>query len=232
MKTYANYIGASLTILILSVIANGSAVVFTTPAGSTIGGDPVNAQATFTTSTDTIQVLLQNLQVNPTTVAQNLSDLFLTLSTGQKSGTLSSSSGTERTVAGGGSFTNGSTVSTGWALSTSGSGLELNVLGTPVGPAHTIIGPPGAGPAYPNANASIAGNGPHNPFLGQSASFTLHVPGVTASSVINSATFSFGTEEGSNVPGTSNNVPDPATLSILFMGGAIVLRRRQATNLG
>ena len=232
MKTYAKFIGASLAILILSVTAHGSAIAFTTPASSTIGGDPVNAQATFTTSTDTILILLQNLQTNPKSVAQNLSDLFFTLDTGQNSGTLSSSSGAERTVASGGSFTIGSTVSTGWVLSTSGSGLLLNVLGTAVGPAHTIIGPPNGSNLYSNANGSIAGNGPHNPFLGQSASFTLNVPGVTASSVVSSATFSFGTTAGSDVPGTSNNVPDPATLSLLVMGGAIVLRRRHATNLG
>jgi hypothetical protein len=190
-------------------------VTFVTPAGSSTGGGPVSAQAVFTTSLNTLNIVLTNLQANPTDVAQNLSDLSFTLSTGQTTGTLTSSSGMERTVNKGGTFTDGSVVSTGWQLGTSP--LELDVLGTPVGPAHLIIGPPGASNLYSNANGSIAGNGPHNPFLTGPVMFTLDIPGVTVDSTVTAATFSFGTTAGINVPGMVPHpfVPEPSSLMLV-----------------
>jgi len=194
-----------------------STITFNTPAGANAGGGPVNASATFTTGAGTLSVTLTDLQANPTDVAQLLSDLFFTLSNGSTAGTLTSSSAQEITVNAGGTFTLGGTVSTGWALSPSGGSLLLNVLGTPIGPAHLIIGPPG-GATYSNANGSIAGNGPHNPFLNQTATFTITDPSITAATTVTGATFSFGTTAGANVPGTPPSVPEPATLLLLATG--------------
>jgi hypothetical protein len=123
----------------------------------------------------------------------------------------------------------GSTVDTGWAVNSDGAGgLLLNVLGTPTGPSHLIIGPPGA-TGYTNANGSIAGNKPHNPFLNQTATFLLDVAGVAPSTTVTSATFSFGTTAGNDVPGTKT-VPEPSSLTLLLtaaVGGmALVLRKR------
>jgi hypothetical protein len=205
--------------------------VYDTPSGSSTGGQPVNTQATFTDVGNTLTVTLNNLQANPTSVVQALSGLFFTFNTGQTSGTLSSSSGTERTIAGNGTYTDGSAVSTGWLVQNNVSGgLGLNVLGG-AGPAHLIIGPPGSGGVYSNANSSIAGNGPHNPFLDQSATFTLTVPGLTSSSRINGVTFAFGTTAGTNnVAGVV--VPEPASLVLFGLGigclGLMALRRQYA----
>ena len=182
--------------------------------------EPVNAKATLTTGTNTVTIVLENLQTNEKSVGQNLSSFFFTLSTGQKVGTVSSSSGLERTVNSNKTFTDGSSTAAGWVLSTSGSGLLLNVLaGTGhAGPAHTIIGLP-SGSTYANANNSIAGNGPHNPFLALSATFTLNIPGVTANSKINSASFGFGTTAGDNVAGVSiDPVPEPSTIVLALAG--------------
>ena len=78
------------------------------------------------------------------------------------------------------------------------------------------------------SEASIARNGPHNPFLSESATFFLNVPGVTADSTINSAMFSFGTTAGVDVHGVHGEiVPEPATLSLLAFGGLAMLRRRK-----
>jgi hypothetical protein len=156
--------------------------------------------------------------------------LDFTLSSGQKSGTLLTSSGQEITVNGGGSFALGGSVSTGWGLNNNvAGGLQLDALGF-VGPSHLIIGPPG-GPTYANANGSIAGNGPHNPFLNQTASFTLSIPGLTADSRVTSATFSFGTTAGINVPGVppGNSVPDGGTTALLLgavLSGFGLMRKR------
>jgi hypothetical protein len=115
----------------------------------------LSVSATFTTLNNQGLVSIINKQADPTSVIQNLSDLSFLLSTGQNSGSISSSSGVPRTVAANGSFTDSGAVSTGWALSTNDSQLKLDVLGTVIGPAHTLIGPPGAGNTYDNANGSM-----------------------------------------------------------------------------
>jgi hypothetical protein len=181
------------------------------------GGLGVSVSATFTTLSDEVRITIVNSQANPTSSIQNLSDLSFLLSTGQNSGSILSSSGIPRTVAADGTFTDGGAVSTGWALSPNGSQLKLDVLGTAIGPAHTLIGPPGAGNTYSNANGSIAGNVPHNPFLAGPITFDLLVLGVTPLSTISIVDFSFGTTAGNDVRGTPTPVPEPATL---FLWGA------------
>jgi hypothetical protein len=216
-KTASPVILALAFISSLSV-AHADTVTFVTPPGSTTSGGPVDASATFTTGANSLSITLSDLQANPRDVGQLISDLVFTLNTGQTVGTLSSSSGTEITVNGNGTTTVGSTVSTGWSLSSSGGAFHLDVLGTPIGPSHLIIGPPGAGGVYTNANGSIAGNGPHNPFLDQTATFTIDIPGLTTASLVTGATFSFGTTPGVNVTGVPSAVPLPAALP-LFAGG-------------
>ena len=218
-------IGILLAVLVVSTPEQASAAIVTyaTPVGSTTGGQPVNASATFTTGAGTIHIDLVNAIVDPKSVVQNVSDLKFTVSTGQNTGTLTGSSALERTVNSGGSYSNGSLVSSGWSLTTLGSALYLNVLGTAIGPAHTLIGSPDGSNVYGNANGSIAGNGPHNPFLFGTLAFDLAVPGVTASSTISSAIFSFGTTQDGNLV-TGAVVPVPAAVW-LFGTGLVGLGR-------
>ena len=209
--------------------AHASTVTFVTPVGASTSGGPVNASATFITDTGTLSVTLTDLQANPTDVAQTLSDLVFTLSTGQTTGTLTSSSGQQITVNSGGTFTLGPTTATGWGLNNNVSGgLQLDALGF-VGPAGLIIGPSGPGNLYSNANGSIAANGPHNPFLDQTATFLISVAGLTAADTVTSAAFSFGTTAGVDISGVSS-VPLPGALP-LFVSGLVGLgplgRRRK-----
>src|ERR1035437_10979430 len=98
------------------------------------------------------------------------------------------------------------------------------------GPSQTIIGPGGPTGVYSNANASIAGNGPHNPFLNRTATFTFAVGGVTADTSVTAATFSFGTTAGDNVRGTTCSTGDcggtqqdiPEPLSMFLMGAGLL----------
>jgi hypothetical protein len=199
--------------------AKADIVTFVTPTGSTsTGGDPISASATFTTSGGTLTIVLKDLQGNPKDVAQLISDLSFTVGHG---GSLTGSAQTgatsqEITVNGNGTFSTGATLTTvaavGWVYTTSSTvDGTLDVLQGPghAGPAHLIIGPPG-GPTYSNANGSIAGNGPHNPFLNQSATFTITGLGINDGTTVTAATFSFGTTEGASlIPGVLSTTPAP-----------------------
>src|SRR5947208_11132931 len=146
-------------------VAYADFFTFSTPAGATAGGQPVNATAFFDARPGSVSVVITNNQANPTSVIQSISDLSFNLSN-VTFGSVIDSGGVERNIAANGTFTDGSVVDTGWFLSHVGSTYHLNVLGTPIGPAHLIIGGPNNSNVYSNANPSIAGNGPHNPFLG------------------------------------------------------------------
>jgi PEP-CTERM motif len=218
----------ALLLAVVSAPDVHASITYVTPSGSTTGGGAVDASATFTTGSGTVTISLTNLEANPTDVAQAISDLDFVLSNGATSGTLATSSGQEITVNGDGTYTLGATESTGWGLNNNvGGGLQLDALGFS-GPATLILGPAGSGGTYSNANGSIAGNGPHNPFLNQTATFTVDVPGVTSATAITGTTFSFGTTAGVDVPGIT---PEPATM-LLFGTGLLVIAgivRRRST---
>ncbi len=214
---------ALLASMVVPGTASAAVIAYQTPAGSSSGGQPVDAKATFTTSANQVQVKLENLQADPRSVTQCLSGLQFTVSTGQSSGSLTSSSGVERTVASDGTFVDGSATAMGWSLSTVGGDLKLNLLGTPTAPDHTIIGPADGSNVYSNANSSIT-NGVHSPFAALSATFAMNVPGVTAASSISATTFQFNTSPGSTVIAS---VPEPAALSCLAVFGLAGLKRRQ-----
>jgi hypothetical protein len=220
---------------LLAVLASGLAMANTvTFVGSgSQSGQPVNAKAEITTSLNTVTVDLSNLltAAEMVTVAQNLSDLSFTLSGTFASGLVSDAN---RTYSGklidvapsGAVSTNGGdgipASYNGWDFSNSGSTFLLEDLGSIAGPSQTIIGgTAGSSTAYSNAGGSIAGNGPHNPFLQGAAHFVLTIAGVTASTNITAATFSFGTTLGNNIPGTLQPVPEPRLVSFLLIGALL-----------
>lgn len=221
----------SMLLLLSAVIAKADTQTFTTAAGSTTSGGSVDASASIVTGAGTVTITLTDLEANPGNVGQLISDFDFVLSTGATSGTLTSSSGEKITIGSGGTATTGTTGSTGWGVNDNvGGGIQLDALGF-IGPAGLIIGP---GP-YTDANSSIAGNGPHNPFLDQTATFVLAVTGVTVNTSITGTTFSFGTTAGIDVPGTPGGspppTPEPSSLLLLGTGifaAALFLRQRSA----
>lgn len=215
------------TLFALGAMAN--TYDFSTPAGATTSGGAVDAAASFTTGSGTLTVTLTDLLANPKDVAQLISDITFGFNTTiPSSGTsLTSATGTGVTVGDDGATGAGTVSSTAWQLS----GFHLTALGGGQ-PKGLIIGPAGTGGVYGNANGSIAGNSPHNPFYNQTATFTLSVPNLTSDTVVNSAIFSFGTTGGitvDGVPNTSLSAPDGGT-TVLLLGAAVsalgIIRRK------
>ncbi len=188
---------------------------------------PVNASATFVADDTVLTITLTNLVADPTAVSQNLSGLFFTFTTGETAGALVSSTADFITIGRHGLATANGEGSTGWDLLTGFSGgLKLNLLGSHVAPAHTIIGAPGAGGMYGSANRSLAANTPHNSFIDETATFVLNVP-ISRDSRIDEVVFSFGTAPGQDITGTQP-VPEPASLLLLGAGlGWLCLSRRR-----
>ena len=90
---------------------------------------------------------------------------------------------------------------TGWALETSSNFLLCalcNDLGA-IGPKRLLLGEPNSGTGvYTAANASIAGDKPHNPFTNDTAMFYITSPDVVAADKVVSSTFFFGMANGAS----------------------------------
>jgi len=221
-KYYPQVKSIKYFIMCLALLSAGVAPATTikyTAIGSSSRGETQNASATFVSGAGTIDITLNDLISNPRSIGQNISQLFFTLSNGVTVGSLTSSSGPEVTVNGNKTYSMGSTVPTNWSLTSSGSSLLLEVLNTHEAPKHTIIGSPD-GRTYSNANASIAGNGPHNAFLESGVTFDLSISGVTAQTTVTSATFGFGTAPGDSLPGTVA-APEPDVVTLVLLAAAL-----------
>jgi hypothetical protein len=208
---------AGVTLMAMAIetpVASADVEIWNTPSGSVdSSSDPVSAQATFNISSGKIVITLSNLQTGIHAAGQVVSDLSFTTVNANNllSSVMASSSAQEVTVSKSG-YSLDSTVSTGWGYAR-GSG-HLTDLVNGDSPQHTIIGP-----STDNPNSSITKN--HNPFLYESATFTITGAGITSSTTIASATFSFGTSAGDDVRGTqvvTTTTPEPSTIAIAGLG--------------
>jgi hypothetical protein len=222
---------AALCVGLLSLLVPasqaGASLIFTMPSGSTAGGQPVSGQVTFTLTNNNINILIENFQANPGGVIQCISDLKFTLDMSAAGSTVTSQTSNGIDIASGGSYTSTGAQTLGWSITTSGGQIYLNGLAS--GPSETIIGPPDGSNVYSNANSSIAGNGPHNPFSFETGTFNVNLPGVTDQTMVTAATLSFGTTAGTEVPLIPPFTPEPATMLLLAAGGVgvLVTRRRK-----
>lgn len=217
-----------VAVVMISGMASGTPITFTTPSASTTSDGSVRAMAVFDVNPGVITITLTDLLNNPTSVGQLPSSLMFSLSSSLSASASMTSSAQERTVNSNRSFTEGGTVTTGWALQAFGSsGLILCVICPNNGthapsnpPSHLIIG---AGP-YTSANGSITGNAPHNPFLDGTATFTIRDSSVD-SIILNQVVFGFGTQFGSTVNGelSAGVSAVPESRTMLMIGTGLIL---------
>jgi hypothetical protein len=213
-------------LLVAAGLSPAATIIFTTPTGSTAGGNAVSAEADFVFSAGQVVITLKNLQSGMVTIGQVLSDLDFVLSNADGSTlvlgattTMSASAPLGTTTCTTSGCVNDSTVITnlGWGFGTLGTGNTIcDVCGTgsnlsiPTGPAgtvppeHTIIGP------NPTTQDGLV-NPSHQPFINQQAVFTLSNSLITTSTTVSSVKFSFNTTPDVNVDGCASTNPNCGT---------------------
>lgn len=193
---------------------------------------PVAASATFSFSSDSVTITIQNLEANLTASNQLISGLQFTLSGTPTGQSFSSGSAVEMNL----SPPNYTLLNSGNPVATTrwhlASSTELTTLGGGP-PAQLIIGPPNGSNQYTNANG---GANNFDPNLFESATFTLtYTGGVTSATTVSDVKFEFGGDPSSDgiINGDPVSVPEPSSLTcaatgILMLAGYARRRRRVA----
>lgn len=214
---HAMWYGAAGVIVAVCLMCAGGyaawADTWVTPAGATIAGLPVDASADIMSTVEgpvtMYSVVLTNLEANPTSISQNLTDLEITFR-GEAAAALDPSSGDQRILMSNGTFADIPTGPVPW--NTLASGPSSVRVFDEVPPGFSLIGPPGPGDVYSNPAPLLIGN----PFLTTETSQFGVLSRDAITNAIAGVTFSFGVTPGNNVAGVLT--PEPDSLILFGMG--------------
>ena len=213
-----------ISIAVLLLMGASSAwpntVTFSTAVGATNPSDsqPVDVQVVIQTLANQILVNVKNLESNPKAISQALNEIAFGPLTSTVSAMLNNSSADVIQITSNSSPpTDLGTQSTGWELQSTSTTLDLCLLCVPGMKDNLLLGGPGPGDLYSNANSSIVDNNGHGQFLETMANFTIDLPGVTPDTIITSVQFFFGTTAGVEVEG-DYVTPEPATVTTMAVG--------------
>jgi hypothetical protein len=203
---------------------------YSLPTGTTdSGGNPVSASAILSLSLvgsqEVLTIILENLTPNQTSDGENITGVKLNINSSQITGaSIASSSADLIDIPSKTAVTNlGASSLSHWTATTSLSELTLTTIGGGQ-PTQAIIGAPGSGHDYSNANGSLTG-GTKQPYANQTATFTLDLTGSNISmSSITSVDIGFGTQGNNYIDPTGvENVATPEPGTFWLLGASAVL---------
>jgi hypothetical protein len=235
----------ALGMLAIAGSVDAATFSFGTPVNATDvnGVNPVAASAIFAVSGNTITITLNNLEANPTEDAQILDALTFQLNNQNIGGTITHSMAVTEfiNVNGAGAFTPVTTNLPAWNLTDAvvGTGTTVDfsfcdarVTGTNCTSTGTdpleggIIGAPGPGSVYTNANSSIKGS-TANPYVFEDVVFTITMlGGGTFNSTQSSYTnllFGYGDATGQYEVVDGVATPEPSSFRMMAAALAIGL---------
>lgn len=219
-------------LLLTAGLSSASTITYVTSKGTESGGNAISASAAFTTTAGQLTIVLKNLESGITSFKQTISDLEFVSSTRLGNSTAMISWGQDLTCSGH-SCTTGFIESTGWGFGSVGGESIICIV---CGNANmlidesehlnqTIIGP------SPVANNALD-NHSLNPYVNQTATFTIWNSSITANTTISNVIFSFGSTAGDDVTGcavginctSSPNSPAqaPEPMSAFLIGGGLL----------
>ena len=231
--------------------ARANIYTYMTYGNATAGGQPVSAGVTFDISAGSMVVTLTNYEPSIVSVSQDISSLTFNLLNGEHSyqinlanssttisGTLVDIHSQTKTT------TDGSLVNvavgtsanslTHWTANDGNQGSTiLSDLSGGGQPEQTIIGPAGSDGNYSSVNNSIYGkygNGPHNPFIQNTATFRIASAGLLSTTSVSNVNVGFGTSSCDTPLPTYRKIPEPGSIALLGIGAIALgrtLRRRR-----
>lgn len=202
------------SLAILTAVAGVTASARAVEVTGTVAGSPIDVSYTLVASANTITLTLNNLEADPSSVIQGISGFSFNVSHGSTSGATTVNTGKIIDVAGDGTFTTPtSDPLLGWGISQSGLNVHLSSL-----PQYLIIGGPDTGTGkYDDANGSIAANPGHNPFVYETATFTITDSGVNADTTFSDIVLYFGTTPTSfDTTNPPPSLPDGGSTVVLL----------------